>query len=35
LWPETRPTANNPAASTASPTRRPRPPIPGQLELFG
>ncbi len=35
LRPDSRPTVHDPSASTASPTRRPRPPIPGQLELFG
>ncbi len=32
---DSRPTAHNPSATTKVPTRRPRPPIPGQLELFG
>ena len=35
LRPETRSTAHDPSASTAAATRRPRPPNPAQLELFG
>ena len=35
LLPESRATAHNPSVSTAAPARRPRPPIPAQLELFG